>query len=109
MKALYFSLASVTVGALTFGAICFVFDMGSLDHTIFAAIVGAFTGLLAAPELDPESFSYPKTIQVSSGIGAGVGIGLFFQVSLPYFIVLVCLGALTGYFAKQVVDNVPVP
>ena len=109
MKEIVASIIGLFSGGLIFGIICFVFDAPTYEHIVFATMVGAFTGILAAPEVSPESFRHPKIFQVFSGIGVGLGIGLFFSASLQYTIGLCLVGAVIGFFAKQFADVIHVP
>lgn len=109
MKEMIASTIGVTIGATIFAVICFMFDAPTVDHFLFASLVGGFTGLLAAPELAPDHFRHPKIFQVVSGIGVGLGIGLFFGASTVYTTVLCVIGAIIGYFAKHFIDAIHVP
>jgi hypothetical protein len=109
MSELLGSIIGIVAGAVIFGAICFVFDAPSINHIVSAMGVGAFIGLLAAPEVSPESFRYPKVFQVISGAGVGVSAGFFFDSAIPYVIILGTVGAVIGFFAKHVIDAVQVP
>ena len=109
MKEFTASIIGASIGAFIFAALCFIFDAPTKEHFIFATFVGAFTGLLAAPELTPESYRYPKVFQVFSGVGVGFFVGLFFNASSQYIFGLCILGALIGFFAKHFIEAIPVP
>ncbi|ENO3978370.1 hypothetical protein ACBI01_002519 [Aeromonas veronii] len=109
MREITASLTGIIFGAIVFAIICVVFDSPSKDHLIAASLLGAFMGLLAAPECSPESFRHPKLFQVSSGIGAGFSIGMYFNASLTYTLVLCGIGAVIGLFADQFTKAVHVP
>lgn len=109
MKEFTASIIGILIGASVFAVLCFIFDAPSKEHFIFAILVGAFTGLLAAPELSPESYKYPKVFQVLSGVGVGLFVGLFFNASNQYILGLCILGAVIGFFAKHFIDLIHVP
>src|SRR3990167_10534447 len=109
MREITASLIGIILGAIVFAIICVVFDNPSKDHLIAASLLGAFMGLLAAPECSPESFRHPKLFQVSSGIGVGFSIGMYFNASPTYTLALCGIGAIIGLFANQVTKAVHVP
>ncbi|MAM88028.1 MAG: hypothetical protein CME36_12060 [unclassified Hahellaceae] len=109
MKEIVASVLGLFLGGAVFGVLCFVFDAPTFEHAAFAIMVGAFTGLLAAPEFAPESFRYPKGFQMLAGTGVGLGIGALFGASLPYILGLSLIGAAIGYFAKQFIELIPIP
>lgn len=109
MKGILASLIGIILGAVTFAIICYVFDAPSTNHLIVATTVGAFTGLLAAPEFSPNSFRNPRLVQVLSGAGAGIGTGVFFHAAIIYIIIFGLIGAIIGYYEKVFVEEVHVP
>jgi len=109
MKEIVAGILALFLGGLIFSVLCFTFDAPTYDHVVFAIMVDAFTGLLAAPEVSPESFRQPRVFQVFSGISVGLGVGLFFSASLQYSIGLCLVGAVIGFFAKQFADVIQAP
>lgn len=109
MKEFSASIVGILIGASIFAVLCFIFDAPTSEHVIFATLVGAFTGLLAAPELSPESYKYPKVFQVFSGVGVGLFVGMFFKAPNQYILGLCILGAVIGFFAKHFIDSIHVP
>jgi len=109
MKEFIASIIGILVGASLFAALCFVFDTPTKEHFIFAVLIGASTGLLAAAEFSPESYEYPKVFQVLSGVGVGLFVGLFFNASNLYILGLCIIGAIIGFFAKHFIDSIHVP
>lgn len=109
MSEIQASFIGAIIGAAVFAAICLIFDAPTTGHLLWVVAVGAFVGVLAAPEISPESYLHPKAFQVLSGVGAGLCVGLFFQAPLIYICLLGVLGAIIGYFAKQFIDIVHVP
>jgi hypothetical protein len=109
MKEFTASIIGILIGASIFAVLCFIFDAPTKEHFIFATLVGAFTGLLAAPEFSPESYKYPTVFQVFSGVGAGLFVGLFFNASNQYILGLCIVGAVIGFFAKYFIDAIHVP
>ncbi|MES2820996.1 MAG: hypothetical protein V4812_18630 [Pseudomonadota bacterium] len=109
MREIAASLIGIICGAAVFAAICFVFDDPSQEHLMAATLLGAFVGLLVAPECSPESFRFPKLFQVISGGGVGVGIGVYCQASTTYTLALCVIGAVIGYFANQITSSIQVP
>jgi hypothetical protein len=109
MKELRASSIGLLIGATMFAVLCFIFDAPSKEHFMFATFLGGFSGLLAAPEISPESYKYPTIFQVVSGIGIGACVGLFFQASNEYIFGLCIIGAVIGFFAKYFLHAVQIP
>ena len=109
MKELRASTIGILIGATMFAVLCFIFDAPSREHFMFATFLGGFSGLLAAPEISPESYKYPTVFQVISGAGVGACLGLFFNASNQYILVLCIAGAVIGFFAKYFLQVVQIP
>jgi hypothetical protein len=97
------------VGAVLFGLICAIFHVNDFQHVTFAAGVGAFSGLVGAPEFDPESYKDPKWFQTISGSLSGLLFALLLKWGVVGIIVSAFIGSSLGYTAKYWVNHVQIP
>jgi len=109
VKGLKASFWGVILGGVLFAVLSFIFNGLSENNIHLAIILGCFTGLLAAPVISPESYKYPKVVQILSGAGGGLSLGFIFHAPLIYLVLSFVLGAVVGYFAKSFIDVIQVP
>ena len=75
---------------------------------MFVFLMGLFVGLLAAPEIAAKSFKYGSLLQLSSGLLAGLVMGLFFELNITEVLLVGFLGAFLGWLTLYWVKYVQI-
>lgn len=101
------------VCAFSFGLICSIFSFilyfGDWQRLVIVFFMGAFVGLLAAPEFKPKLYKNIALFQVVSGSIAGLLAAIVFAPSAKGTILGFLLGGLLGLLAPYWVKHFPVP
>lgn len=101
MKALKIALISSFVFSFLFALFSVVFYFGDWTRLTVVSFLGFFTGLIAAPEIDPKAFKSPRLLQLLSGLVAGLITGLLFDLNPINLILTTLVGGLSGWSARS--------
>ena len=102
------ALSSLGFGML-FGVFSLVFEFGNWPRAIGVSMLGAFLGMIAAPEIDPKSFKMAWLFQLFSGLASGTVLALLLQMSVVNIIAVAVIGGVLGWSAPYWVKYVPIP
>lgn len=95
--------------ALLFAVASAVFYFGDWYRLIAVACIGAFVGLVTAPEFEPKAFSRPRLVQSISGLFAGAIAGIVAGFSMNIVLATGIVGLLVGWLTPVWVKHVQIP
>ena len=95
--------------AAMFAVVSAIFYFGEWYRLIAVSCIGAFVGLVAAPEFEPKAFARPRLVQAVSGLFAGVFSGVAVGFALDLVLAAGALGLLVGFLAPIWIKHVQIP
>lgn len=109
MKWLKLSLQCGFGLAALFGLFSLIFYFGDWSRFAFVAPLGFFSGLIAAPEIEPKVFIMPSLLQVTSGAIAGTIVGIMLNLSTVEIAMTSFAGGFLGWLAPYWIKHMPIP
>ena len=73
------------------------------------ALAGALLGAIAAPDLEPKAFRFPKLWQMSFAILGSIFIAIGLKAGPIGYAIAVAVGVVLGYFARYWTKYIDVP
>jgi len=99
-----------TIGvAFLFSLFSLVFYFGDWTRLAILFFMGAFLGLIGAPELEPKAFKSPWLFQLIGGAVSGAISGLLLSASIEATFVLTLIGGVLGWLAPYWLKHAPIP
>lgn len=95
--------------AIMFGAVSVLFYFGDWFRLAVVSSIGAFVGLVAAPEFEPTAFDRPKLVQTVSGLVAGALVGVAAGFSADLVAAASVAGLLVGWLAPLWIKHIQIP
>lgn len=95
--------------AILFALVSAIFYFGDWYRLMAVSCIGAFVGLVAAPEFEPKAFSRPRLVQSLSGLCAGVLAGSVAGFSIELVLAVSIAGLVVGWLAPIWVKHIQIP
>jgi len=109
LKAIKISLVCSLGLGLVFALFSLVFSFGDWHRLFLVFFLGAFIGLVGAPEIEPEAFKKAWLFQLISGVVSGGLVGLLLGLSSVNILAAVVVGGILGWSAPFWAKHVPIP
>ncbi len=95
--------------ALLPALIALLFNYGDWEKIGLIFLLGLFFGLVAAPELEPKAFKFPKLFQFLGGLFFGITLSLVINDNIVQTMALGIIGAILGLTASFWLKFLPWP
>lgn len=106
---------AIVVSLSTFGFAAIFIVFGGLAHgyslrsVLFLGSAGLFVGAIAAPELEPKLFRFPRLWQISLSVVGCVLIAVHLQAGALGYSIAVVAGLALGYLAPIWSRDIQIP
>jgi len=109
VKAIKISIICSVGLASLFAIFSLVFHFGDWQRLTLVFLLGAFIGLVAAPEIEPKAFKNAWIFQSLSGIFSGGIVSLLMGLNLENSIAVMFIGGILGWSTPFWARYVQVP